>query len=229
MTSVTNEVLHEQSLQVLVGGRTIPPLYKADIAKRIFDPEEHTDRVNYLFRHIAKDDSLDVLAGLSTVSDLPTWFEHTNVYWEMRKKQFLLNSILTKEEMLTMPMLLLQYAPKPSYPNETTVIVLMAESTKAFQEFDKESERYIHRTAAKTSDTGMSVWMGLNMIYVQLDKCLEQFKAGRNGEAEDGKSDELQLWLSVIADANDRKVLDAAAQNACLTQIISEALSIAQA
>ena len=213
----------------MVGGRTIPPLYKADIAKRIFDPKEHTDRVNYLFRHIAQDDSLDVLAGLSMVSDLPTWLENTNVYWEMRKKQFLLSSILAKEEMLTMPMLLFQCAPKPSYPNETMVIVLMAESTKGFQEFDKESERYIHRTAAKTSDTGLTVWMDPNIIYVQLDKCLEQFKAGRNGEAEDGKPDELQLGLSVIADANDRKVLDAAAQNACHTQIISEALSIAQA
>ena len=66
------------------------------------------------------------------------------------------------------------------------------------------------------------------MIYVQLDKCLEQFRAGQNSEAEDGKPDELQLWLAMIADVNDGKVSEAVEKDDELKKIRAEALNMAQ-
>ena len=72
------------------------------------------------------------------------------------------------------------------------------------------------------------------MMYVQLDKCLEQFKKGMNaeaaesGKAEDGKPDELQLWLSMIADVNDKSVTEAAEADQELQNIRAEIHGMAQ-
>ena len=109
---------------------------------------------------------------------------------------------------------------------EVLVIVLMVESPDVFKTFD--SDRYIHRFTRMVADTGFSYEMKAKTIYVQLDKCLEQFKAGKNGEAEDGKPDQLQLWLSMIADINDGQVADAAEDDETLASIRKEALRLAQ-
>jgi len=87
---------------------------------------------------------------------------------------------------------------------EALLIVLMVESPKIFKQF--ESEKYIHRFERMTADTGISYPLKAKVIYVQLDKCLEQYRAGHNSESDDGKPDKLQKWLATIADVNDEKV-----------------------
>ena len=87
---------------------------------------------------------------------------------------------------------------------EALLIVLMVESPKIFKQF--ESEKYIHRFERMTADTGISYPLKAKVIYVQLDKCLEQYRAGQNFESDDGKPDKLQKWLATIADVNDEKV-----------------------
>ena len=125
-------------------------------------------------------------------------------------------------------MLLLQYSVeegqskgKLSYNNvkSALMVVLMVESPKVFQEFDMESERYIHRFTEMRADSGLAYSMKAKTIYVQLDKCLKQFREGKNAEAEDGKPDQLQSWLAMIADANDDTVRNAAKNDETLSKI----------
>ena len=47
-----------------------------------------------------------------------------------------------------------------------------------------------------------------------------------NAEAEDGRPDQLQTWLSTIADVNDRKVVAAAEGDAALRSIRTEVINM---
>ncbi len=87
---------------------------------------------------------------------------------------------------------------------EALLIVLTVESSRIFKQF--ESTRYIHRFTQMTADTGISYPLKAKVIYVQLDKCLEQYRAGQNSESDDGKPDRLQKSLETIADVYDEKV-----------------------
>ena len=80
----------------------------------------------------------------------------------------------------------------------------------------------------KNADSGFSGPSKANVIIVQLDKCLAQFKAGRNAEATDGKPDKLQTWLSMIAAPNDAQVSAAAILDADPLQIRREAPNMVQ-
>lgn len=238
----------QKSMQDIIEGKVIPPLYADAIAKRLFDPDVHSDRLNFLMRNIAKDTSIDVassagnesykqsLHSKSMISDIPSWLRDGragNIEIQKVKQDF----IFTRIELYASDMLLLQYSVTEgqtkgdldySDVNEAIIIVLMVESPKAFKEFDRQSENYIHRFTHMTADTGLTYPSKAKIIYVQLDKCLEQFKKGQNAESETGKPDALQLWLAMIADANDAMVSAEAEQDNELKKMRIEALNMAQ-
>ena len=241
--------LNEQErLQDIFSGKIIPPLYADAIAKRIFNPDVHADRLNFLMRNIAKDPSIEVASGAgnesfkqslhakSMISDIPSWLRDGragNVEIQKVKQDF----IFTRVELYASDMLLLQYSvtegrakSELDYLNvkEAILIVLMVESPKAFKEFDEKCEKYIHRFTEMKADTGLSYPTKAKMIYVQLDKCLEQYRRNFSGETEDGKPDVLQLWLSMIADVNDEKVKLASEEDETLVSIRKEAFYMAQ-
>ena len=108
------------------------------------------------------------------------------------------------------------------------IVVLMVESPEAFRKYDAFSDRYIHRFTEMRADSGLTYPSKAKMIYVQLDKCLKQFSEGKNAEEEDGKPDQLQRWLAMIADANDEKVKTAAKADETLTSIQKEMSDMAQ-
>ena len=59
----------------------------------------------------------------------------------------------------------------------------------------------------------------MQKVFVQLDKCLEQFLKG-----EDGENDyQRQIFLSLMADSNNTKVLEAAQKYPMLKDMIDEA------
>ena len=78
------------------------------------------------------------------------------------------------------------------------------------------------------ADSGLTYPVKAKMIYVQLDKCLKQFRDGKNAEAVDGKPDQLQRWLAMIANVNDEKVRDAAKNDKTLWKIQKEMSDMAQ-
>ena len=238
----------QQNIRDIFEGRILPPLYSDTIAKRILDADVHPERLNFLMRGIAKDPTIDVsssakqenfklsLYSKSMISDIPSWLKDGRLSnLEMQKAQQ--DFIFTRVELYASDMLLLQYSVAEGeakgnldYSNvkEVLIIILMVESPETFRRYDTKSENYIHRFTKMTADTGLSYETKAKMIYVQLDKCLKQYKEGRNAEAADGKPDELQLWLSMIADVNDEQIKNTAEHDDALMEIRREASNMIQ-
>lgn len=238
----------QMALQRIFDGTDLPPLYSDIIAKTVFSADAHPDRLNFLLRSIARDDTIDVRSGASNeglhqskysktmISDIPSWFRDGRLSdFEIQKAAQ--NFIFTRVELYASRMLLLQYSVSKgqkkssltfSSLNEVLLVVLMVDSPKAFKEYGKTCDKYIHRFTTMTSDTGLSYPSKAKMIYVQLDKCLAQFRNGFNAESEGGKPDRLQVWLAMIADVNDAKVLSTAAEDDTLAGIQVEIRNMAQ-
>ena len=229
-------------------GKVLPPLYSDVIAKAVFSADVHPDRLNFLMRGIAKDPTINVRSSAGNesfrrsvhakgmVMDIPSWLKDQRAAdFEVQKvKQ---DFIFTRIELYASDMLLLQYSVTEGQKkgeldytdmNEVLLIVLMVESPQAFTDFDGESDKYIHRFLKMTADTGLSYPAKAKMIYVQLDKCLKQFREGRNAEADDGSPDRLQAWLAAIADINDKKVAEEAEKDEELAVIRKEAYDMIQ-
>ena len=239
---------NKQALLRIFDGTDLPPLYSDIIAKSVFNADVHPDRLNFLLRNIAVDDTIDVRSGASNeglhqsknskamVFDIPAWLRDgrlSDLEFQRAAQTFL----FTRAELYTSNMLLVQYSvskaqKKSSFSyrdvNEVLFVVLMVNSPKAFREHDKTCDKYIHRFATRTSDTLLSYLPKTKTIYVQLDKCLAQFKNGVNAEAEDGKPDRLQKWLAMIADVNDEKVRSTAAEDETLSAIQVEIRNMSQ-
>ena len=229
-------------------GEAVAPLYSDTIAKNIFNADAHPERLNFLLRSIARDNSIDVRSSAANegfrqsvhakgmVSDIPAWLKDNRLS-NLEVQQEARNYLFTRMDLYASDMLLLQYSVVPGqnkgevdYANvcDVLLVVLMVNSPRTFKAFDKASRHYIHRFAERVADTGLSYPSKARIIYVQLDKCLKQFKAGKNAESADGKPDKLQRWLAMIADANDTNVSDAIAADEELKQIRAEVFNMAQ-
>ena len=238
----------QQTLLRYFDGTELPPLYSDTIAKRIFSANVHPDRLNFLLQNIARDDTIDVRSSAfnealrqsagskGMVYDIPSWLRDGRLS-DLEFQSAALNFIFTRVELYASSMLLLQYSvsngqakSSVSYRNvkEVLLVVLMVKSPKAFRDYDQKCDRYIHRFTTMTSDSGLSYPSRAKMIYVQLDKCLAQLKAGLNAEADDGRPDRLQKWLATIADVNDDTTIKAAADDETLTGIRTEIRNMAQ-
>ena len=63
-TSIRELPLSDQLfIQNIIDGKAIPPLYSDVAAKMIFNPDVHPDRLNFLMRRIAQDDTIDVASS----------------------------------------------------------------------------------------------------------------------------------------------------------------------
>ena len=220
----------QKYLQDIFSGAALPPLYSDIIAKSVFSADVHPDRLNFLLQGITKDDTIDVLSSASNeafrkslrskgiITDIPSWLKDKR-FVDLEVQKTAQEFIFTRGDLYASSMLLLQYSVDPGqakedlhYQNvkEALLVILMADSPKVFHKFDKTSGRYIHRFTHMTADSNLSYPRKAKVIYVQLDKCLEQFRHGTNAESVDNKPDKLQTWLSMIADVNDQMVSEAA-------------------
>ena len=241
-------ISEQQMIRDIFAGKILPPLYSDAIAKRILNADVHPDRLNFLMRGIAKDKTIDVASSAgnenfkqsiyskSMISDIPSWLKDGR-FSDLEMQKIRQDFIFTRVELYASDMLLLQYSVSEGQAkgeldytnvNEALIIILMVESPEAFREYDGKCDKYIHRFTQMTADTGLTYPTKAKMMYVQLDKCLKQFKEGRNAEAEDNKPDDLQLWLSMIADVNDETVSEAAKKDDMLRKIREEAFNMAQ-
>ena len=235
-------------LQDILSGKSLPPLYSDVIAKKIFNADIHPDRLNLLLRGIAKDPTIDVQSSAGNesirqsihskgmISDIPSWLRDGRLS-DLEIQKIRQDFIFTRVELYASDMLLLQYSVEPgqaksarNYTNvsEVLVVVLMVESPKAFRIFDAQSEQYIHRFTTMKADTGLTYPSKAKIIYVQLDKCLDQFREDFNAETEDQKPDLLQILLAMIADINDERVTQKAKDERILQDIRMEAQQMAQ-
>ena len=82
------------------------------------------------------------------------------------------------------------------------------------------STHYIHRFTEVISDTGIRVPMLKKLVFVQLDKALEQFLNNTYNKHENYS---LLVELAMLADANNEKVKEAAMKKSKLKNIYDDA------
>ena len=238
----------QKDLQNIFDGHTLPSLYSDIIAKTIFHADLHPDRLNFLLRGIAKDETIDVdrsagnesvkqsLNSKGMIYDIAAWLKDLRMS-DLGIQKAAQDFLFTRVDLYGSDMLLLQYQVEAGQAkselnyqnvNDVLIVVLMVESPKAFREFDSVSDRYIHRFEKMVADTGLTYTPKVKTMYVQLDKCLAQFRSGHNSESEDHQPDELQRWLAMIADINDLSVAEAVKTDEELLKIRAEVHSMAQ-
>ena len=202
----------------------LPSLSSDIISKSIFgkDTEISRERLNYLLRKLIDDKTIEVaktawqegtvssISSKKIVMDLPVTLDD-NTFLDAEFQQIPQDFVFTRGDIYLSEMQLIQYSKSEgqkkgdvTYENvkSAVLIFLMKKSPEVFKEY--ETERYIHRFTTRTADTGMVYNTLGSVIYVQLDKCLEQLKCGKNGEPE--KDELFQVLLSMMADINDSLV-----------------------
>ena len=209
----------EEVLNVLAG-RCLPPLSSDIIAKKVFDPGEHPERLQKMLRGLTGEDGLVVSdsfrnegyiqseSSKKVIFDIPARLLDGRVS-DLEVQAAAQEFIFERADIYSAELLMMQYSVEAGqkkleldYRNVcgTLEIILMKESPDLFESFL--SEHYIHRFCRRQADSGLSYQPLSHIIYVQLDKCFAQFQEGIDGE----NNKELQLLLSMMADINDEKV-----------------------
>ncbi len=226
----------------IIAGERLPSFMSDSIAKRLFDADIHSGRLEYLFRETLHDQAIKVDSSFrnegyiqstgskKVVFDLPSLFadgRRGDLEFQVSAQDFILN----RGEIYGSDMLLLQYSVQPderksaldySGVRGVALVVLMRHSPKPFKSYL--SKRYIHRFVKSVSDSGLCYEPLTKTVYVQLDKCLEQFRCREDGE----DNHRLQVLLSLLADSNDPMVLKEAENDPFFSDMISEAKDMVQ-
>ena len=231
----------EEVLDVLEG-RRLPSLSADIIAKKVFAPDEHPERLQKMLRDLTGDDGIVVgdsfrnegyiqsESSKKVIFDIPARLLDGRIS-DLEVQAAAQEFIFERADIYSAELLMMQYSVEEGqkkseldYGNVcgTLVIVLMKESPDLFESFP--SERYIHRFCRRQADSGLSYQPLSHIIYVQVDKCFAQFREGTDGE----NNKELQLLLSMIADINDEKVRWQSKGNKMMEDIYEEVFRISQ-
>ena len=225
----------------ILSGKKLPSLYYDIISKKIFDPDEHPERLSRLLKMITND-NVEVLSsfknegfrqsidGKKVVFDIPSKLVDLRVA-DLEVQVSPQDFIFERGDIYSSDLLLMQYSVQPEQDkselnyknvNGTLLIVLMRKSPRIFKEF--KSNNYVHRFVKRTADTGLTYSPLSQIIYVEMDKCLEQLCENIDGE----NNKELQLLISMIADINNPKVMSAIDENKFLKDIYTDVYKMSQ-
>ena len=229
----------KDDLLAILDGRRIAPLISDTMAKRIFSPDLHPDRFDFILRKVMGDDSIvairsatnepptEAVSAKRTVSDITAWLKdkrYANLEIQAAAQDF----VFTRADIYSSRMLLFQYnvdygqaKGAINYTNTPGVIlvILMRNSPKPFKDF--ESDKYIHRVKDAVSDTGLRYPLLRQIAYVQLDKALELFLSKNYNEDDDI---ELLKLCALIADINNDEITNATESDTFLADIRREAI-----
>jgi hypothetical protein len=238
---ITNNPLlpnnEKENLLAILDGNRLVPLTSDVMAKKIFSPDLHPERFDFLVQRIINDSTIitdhsatneppmDSLESKRLIFDIASWLRdgrYTNLEFQVVAQEFIYKRI----DIYSSRVLLMQYSAEKGHKDEVNyqnvenviTIVLMKESPVIFSKFD--SPRYIHRIKHAVSDTGMQFPMLRQIAFVQLDKALEQFLSKTYNDDEDT---ELLTLLAVIADINNMSVKEATLGNSFFDDIYHEA------
>lgn len=231
------EDYQKEYLQVIKGEK-LPDLSSDVVAKKIFSPEEHPERLEYLLQQIAKDESIKISheamnegyvqssVSKKLIFDITAWLidkRLLNTEFQRAAQEF----ILERTEIYASDLLLVQYSTKNGYSKSDVdyenvkgilQVILMKHSPKVFDQ-PEVGDRYIHRFESQTADSGLIYANPLKeTIFVQLDKCFAQFVEGKDGE----NNKELQILLSALYDVNHLAVRKCTKDSDMLKDIIIE-------
>ena len=243
---VLESALPEERKQLLTAvfkGELLANLCRDVIAKHVFSPDLHPERMDFILQHIMKQPGLSVSSSASnesylqniyskkTITDIPAWLmDHrlADLAFQVAPQEY----IFTRADIYASNMLLLQYSAEAGQPkgsityenvNGVILIVLMKNSPRIFQNYS--SKRYIHRFTDAHSDSGLILPMLKQMVFVQLDKALEMYISQDYNEDEDI---ELLELLALIADINNEKVIEQSEDNDFIYHIREDVFKFTQ-
>lgn len=230
-TNIEEKILHsllseedKNEMLAIVRGEKLPNLYSDIIAKKVFSPDEHPERLDFLLQRLMNDENIETLHSAANegplqnmyskkvITDIPAWLkDHRLADLEMQvaAQEYIVN----RTDIYASEMLMIQYSAEKgqkkgelnySEVDGVIIVVLMKNSPKIFREFD--SKRYIHRITVAEADSGIRFPLLRKMVFVQLDKALEEFLNEDYSKDEDF---ELLKMLATIADINNSKVKEA--------------------
>ena len=228
----------------IIKGEKNPSLMSDVIAKKIFDADEHPERLEYLFRETVGDNKIVIdhsfknegyiqsTNSKKTIFDIDAVTKDNRIA-DMEFQVSAQDTYLRRGELYGSDLLMLQYSIENNqkksdvnYENVNGVILvfLLKHSTKELKEYNKNSKRYIHRFKEHKAESGLSYTPLIQTIYVQLDECYKQFIRGEDGE----NNPNLQLLLSMLYDSNNPKVLEKVNCNSMYMSIIIESQKLVQ-
>lgn len=227
----------KEKLEAIVRGERLADLWRDLIAKHVFSPDLHPERMEFILQHTMGDPDMQVVSSATnepalkniyskkTIFDIPAWLNDrklADLEIQMEPQEYIFN----RTDIYSSNMLLLQYSVEPGQPKDerdyenvqdSIIIVLMVKSPNIFKDY--RSDRYIHRFIKARADTGLEVRKLKQMAFVQLDKALEMYISGEYNEDED--VDLLKLF-AMMADINNKKIIEEAAGNSFLGDIRSD-------
>ena len=230
---------NQEELIAIFRGEKLPLLSRDTIAKKIFSPEEHPERFDFVMQRVMQDPGIKSYHAAPTegvyqnmyskkvIGDIRAWLQDGRMA-DLEMQGVAQDFIFDRTDAYANNMLTLLYSTnvdqkkkEVNYKNMKgiVVVVLMAESPKVFKEFS--SDRYIHRVKSITTDTGMEFPTLKQMAFVQLDKALELFLNETYNKDEDI---ELLKLLATIADINNDSVRGATSGEAFFDDIRDEVM-----
>ncbi len=229
----------KKKMRDILDGKALLPLTSDTMAKRLFSPDIHPERFNFIMQKVMGDPTIDVSRSAtnefpgffkdakSCIVDLPAWLKDdrlVNMEIQAVAQEFAYNRF----DLYSSNMLLLQYSVwegeakgDRNYDDleEVILVALMKESPAFLKE--AKTDRYIHKFTDIVSDTGIRVSLLRKIAFVQLDKALEQFLNKTYNEEEDL---EFLLELSMFADLNNSEVKEAAMEYGSLSTVYLDAI-----
>ena len=205
----------------MIHGELLAKLYSDIVAKHVFSPDVHPERMDFILQRTMKDASIKVEHSAAnesnlmtryskkTISDIPAWLKDHRIS-DLEIQAAAQEYIFNRTDIYASNMLLLQYSVEVDQPKSEVdylnvhgaiIIVLMVNSPAIFK--NNLSKRYIHRITKARADSGMEFPMLKQMVFVQLDKALELYMNDSYNEDEDV---ELLKMFALIKDINNEKL-----------------------
>ena len=224
----------KQTLSSVFSGEKLPSICYDVIAKHVFSPDLHPERMDFILQHTMRATDLSVKNSASneiylqniyskkTITDIPAWLKDHRLA-DLGIQRAAQEFIFDRADIYASNMLLLQYSAEAGqiksdidYTNVdgAIIIVLMEHSPRVFKEFD--SKRYIHRITKAHADSGLEFPMLKQMAFVQLDKALELYMSHSYNGDEDV---ELLKLFAFMADINNEKLIHGADTNKLINEI----------
>ena len=226
--------IRKEKLAQIFSGENLPSLCYDVVAKHVFSPDLHPERMDFILRHTMKEPGISVdksaaneiylqnFHSKKTITDIPAWLKDDRLA-DLAIQKEAQEFILDRADIYASNMLLLQYSAESGQPkgeidyknvNGSIIIVLMQKSPVAFRNF--KSKRYIHRITTAHADSGIELSMRKQLAFVQLDKALELYITHGYNEDEDV---ELLELFALIADINNETVIRESSNNDLLSDI----------
>lgn len=176
----------KQILSSIFRGEKLANICRDVVAKHVFSPDLHPERMDYILQHVMKQPEINVSGSASneaylqniyskkTITDIPAWLKDhrmADLAFQVNSQEF----IFTRADIYASNMLLLQYSAEAGQPksdityenvNGVIIIVLMKNSPEVFKDYD--SPRYIHRFINAHADSGLTLPMLKQMVFIQL-------------------------------------------------------------